>query len=206
MPKTNVLFNISGSEGEQQFAEKTGLVQNRQGVGCYSKGQGHFVVPDFVVLDEDGNRCLIEYKHGNKLNTDGARGGREAAERAKQRYIDNDFNGNYKQRLANAHAHYGWNHSIYKMIEMRKIYDRVIVVDPELNHHSTCQEYQRKVIQKGKINGVEFMTITEFEAAFDDCLDVGVSHIYKLTEIEVIETSSPVSEVELIGLDTLELP
>ena len=177
MEKFNVLFEVAGSQGEQEFAQRLGLVSNKQGVGNYWKDDGHFSVPDFVLLDEDGNRCLVEYKHGNKLNTDGARRGREAAEGAKQRYLDNNYTGNYKQRRAYADAHLGWNHSIYKMIGLANIYDRVIVVDPKLNQHSTNAEYQRKVIQKGKANGVEFMTVTEFEEEFEGCLDVSVDCI-----------------------------
>ncbi|GAM58477.1 hypothetical protein JCM19231_3083 [Vibrio ishigakensis] len=133
-------------------------------------------MPDFVVLDQDGNRCLIEYKHGNKLNTDGARGGKLTAEKAKQRYLDSSY-GCYRSRRAYAESHLGWNHSLYKMIEMRKIYDRVVVVDPKLNKHSIDPEYQRKVLNKGKANKVEFMTKTEFLDKFDNCLDVGVSEI-----------------------------
>ncbi len=171
------------SLGEQKFLEQTGLVSNTQKLPNHwkdldSEGHGgHWVVPDCVVLDPEGNRCLIEYKHGNKLNTDGARKGKKSADKKKVDYLSNSFKGNYKSRLAYAESHLGWNHSLYKMIGMKQIYDRVVVIDPKLNKHSVDPEYQRKVLQKGKAHGVEFMTICEFEDQFEGCLDVGVDRI-----------------------------
>ncbi|MBE3681691.1 hypothetical protein [Vibrio campbellii] len=179
------------SLGENSFADELGLVQNKQRVPSHWKDLdsdghgGHWVIPDFVMIDHDGNRCLIEYKHGNKLNTDGARGGKKAADKKKADYLNNPW-GNAASRRRNAEAHYGWNHSLYKMVGMKQHYDRVIVVDPRLNQHATCAKYQKNVINKGRTNGVEFMTKLEFESAFDGCLDVGVDRILDET---VSETS-----------------
>ncbi|WP_117233073.1 hypothetical protein [Vibrio maerlii] len=170
------------SAGEQAFAEKMGLVQNTERMDSSWKDTdengkgGHGVVPDHVVIDWDGNYCLIEYKHGNKLNTDGARGGKQAAEKKKADYLASSW-GNAKQRAAYAAATMGWNHSVYKMIGMKSHYDRVVVVDPKLDKHAIDTDYQRKVLNKGKANGVEFMTVTEFETAFEGCLDVSVEYV-----------------------------
>ncbi len=186
------LIRNNGSVGEKDFAEKMGLVSNAQAVPNHWKGD-MLSVPDFVLLDHDGNRCLIEYKHGNKLNTDGARGGQEAADKKKEDYINNSFGrGSIAQRRAYAASHLGWNHSVYKMIGLAQIYDRVVVVNPKLNQHSTDTTYQRNVINKGKANGVEFMNVSEFENAFEDCVDVSVDRVVSMLP----ETTSPASERE----------
>ncbi|SBO11738.1 hypothetical protein VME0621_03874 [Vibrio mediterranei] len=182
------MIGLGGSQGEQEFLERTGLKPNLERVPSHwkdldSKGHGgHWVVPDCVVLDSEGNRCLIEYKHGNKLNTDGARKGKQAAEKKKMDYLSSSW-GNWEARKRNAEAKMGWNHSIYRLIGMAQVYDRVLVVDPQLNKHMTDTDYL-KVLNKAKGLGVEFRTISEFEAEFEDCLDVSVDDINRETVSE----------------------
>lgn len=134
---------------EQEFMDCTGLIkQDIKLPSTDNLGIEHFTIPDAVMMgrkatqeDEEESQVeliLLEYKNGVMLNTNGARGGREAAENQKGREIvkrlppamrdsfdpkvDADrrrawgfLTGRQQQYIA---SRYGWNHSIYKMITM----------------------------------------------------------------------------------------
>ncbi|MFD2165370.1 hypothetical protein ACFSJY_03760 [Thalassotalea euphylliae] len=164
------------SNSEKQWLADLGLVEHEYPLmSVDNKGLAHTVIPDLLMADVDGNFCIVEFKDGNCLTTDGARGGKAAADNKKENYINNPHGrGTFKQRLNYASNTMGWNHSGHKMVSMANAFGaveledgtmsgdtRIIVVDPKMDKHKSDLKLLKR-LDKFTDKGVELMTPEQF--------------------------------------------
>ncbi|CAK1879408.1 hypothetical protein [Vibrio crassostreae] len=139
------------SKGEQSFFEVTGAVKaDCKMFAVDQKGKRYGHLPDAVYYDERVKGVVfVNFKDGNFPETVGARGGVDAAEADKDRYLQQDW-GNKFKRMQLARATKGWNHSMYQPKTFVETWEEFFP-NNRVYYLIVCRGITRQVVRNKKV-------------------------------------------------------